>query len=89
MVELLHPQAGTKPKLFNVAATRQGGSLSAKCECGWYCMHNHKAFKQARLCEARHVLAIKDIADVAPKDLLAQWEWDEEEARVEALAEEE
>jgi len=82
MPELLHPQANTKPKVFKVEAIRKGGSLSARCECGWYCLHNHKAFQQARLCEARHVLEIKKIDDMKPKELLDQWLLAEEEERI-------
>jgi len=76
MVKLLHPQTNAKPKVLEVDARRQGGSLSAHCECGWYCMHNHKQGDQVMLCVARHVIEIKQL-DMKPKDLFAQW--DEEE----------
>lgn len=75
MVQLKHPRANTKPKVMEVDAVRQGGSLSARCECGWYCMHNHKARDQAMICVARHVIAIKNLeGEVTARDLAAQWE---------------
>ena len=52
--EALHPVQNAKPKVFIVEPRRQGGSLSARCECGWYCMHNHKLVKQAEQCAERH-----------------------------------
>jgi hypothetical protein len=58
-VKLLHPLSGTKPKEYEVAPRRQGGSLSARCECGWYCNHNHKIVEQAEICVERHVKAVR------------------------------
>lgn len=74
MVDLLHPVKNSKPQIYAVDVRRQGGSMHAYCECGYYCMHNHKDGGQARLCVARHVLDIKNIDDMKPKELLAQWE---------------
>lgn len=74
-VPLRHIVTNSKPKVFDVAAIRQGGSLSARCGCGWYCMHNHKAIDQAMICVARHVIDIKNLdGEVKARDLKDQWE---------------
>lgn len=80
MVELLHPQSNTKPKIFEVEAERRGGSLSARCGCGWYCNHNHKTVDQATICVARHVVAIKGLeGEVKPRNLAESWGAEDEE----------
>ena len=74
MVQVLHPQANSKPKLFEVESRHQGGSLSARCECGWYCNHNHKAVDQAEICVARHVIDVKGLeGEVSPRSLAESW----------------
>ena len=84
-VELRHIVQNSKPRIFKVEALRQGGSLSARCGCGWYCMHNHKSVDQTMICVARHVIDIKRLkGEVKAKDLAAQWEMEDE-----ATAEEE
>lgn len=75
-MEILHPQARAKPKLFDSEPRRQGGSLSARCECGWYCMHNHKAPKQAWICVARHNVEVQNL-DIKPLDLVEEWGYGE------------
>jgi len=52
--DALHPVANAKPKEYMVTPKRQGGRLGSMCECGWYCMHNHKAVEQAEKCAKRH-----------------------------------
>lgn len=53
-IESLHPQTNAKPKIFAAEPKRQGGRLGVSCECGWYCMHNHKVMEQADKCAQRH-----------------------------------
>ena len=54
MVEIVHPIAHAKPKAYNADVYRKGGRQAAECECGWYCMHNHKSRDAGLNCVERH-----------------------------------
>lgn len=77
-MEILHPQSNAKPKMFEAEPSRQGGSLSHRCGCGDYCMHNHKNPNQAWICTARHAIKVQNL-ETKPKDLLKEWGMDPDE----------
>lgn len=51
---IVHPIAHAKPKALEASVQRKGGRLAAECECGWYCMHNHKSVGAAENCVDGH-----------------------------------
>ncbi len=54
MVEIVHPRANQKPKAMVAEVKVKGGRRAAECECGWYCLHNHKSVEAAENCIEKH-----------------------------------
>jgi len=52
--KIVHPVAHAKPREFVADVKLKGGRRAAECECGWYCMHNHKSVEAAENCLDKH-----------------------------------